>query len=120
MKLIVPRLLHLLILLTVFATAPVMAAAQSEKPATAPAAPLRNDPLHVFSQSVQALTEIVTKSVVQIVATGYGFANDKESSTCISRRKLSGQVNPYLGYIANAHVGGDAEWSTAGTGDARR
>ena len=112
MKLIVSHLPHLLILLTVFATAPVMAVAQSEKPATAPAAPLRNDPLHVFSQSVQALTEIVTKSVVQIVATGYGFANnanDKESnSTALFEPQEaigSGVILTSDGYIVtNAHV----------------
>jgi len=55
---------------------------QTEQP-TPPAAAarlLRSDPLHVFSQSVQELSNTVTKSVVQIQTLGYGLSSDTTSS----------------------------------------
>jgi serine protease Do len=69
-----------LFLLTLLRVQTVLA--QTETPASAPgaAAALRGDPLHVFSESVQSLTAKVTRSVVQIVATGYGLKTDKQAS----------------------------------------
>ena len=70
---------------------------------------LRTDPLHVFSQSVQALTAKVTKSVVQIVATGYGFSSEKQSNdTALFEPQEAigaGVILSPDGYIVtNAHV----------------
>src|SRR5271169_307686 len=63
-------------------TAPVFCGAQTEQPTrTAEAAKaLRNDPLHVFSESVQALSSEVTKSVVQVLTSGFALSNDKEKT----------------------------------------
>jgi serine protease Do len=36
---------------------------------------LKNDPLHVFSQSVQGLSSTVTKSVVQVLTVGFGLSS---------------------------------------------
>jgi len=111
MKLISSRSLVLTSSLVALALTPAATVAQAEKPsqpaASAPA--LRNDPLHIFSQSVQALTATVTKSVVQIVATGYGFSSGKESSdTALFEPQEaigSGVILSPDGYIVtNAHV----------------
>ncbi len=56
--------------------------AQTASPA-APPAPVQlihNDPLHLFSQSVQELSSAVTKSVVQVVTVGYGLSTDSNDS----------------------------------------
>ncbi len=85
--------------------------AQAPKPAlpVSQAGAVPTDPLHVFSQSVQALTAKVTKSVVQIVATGYGFGSEKQSSdTALFEPQEAigaGVVLTPDGYIVtNAHV----------------
>jgi serine protease Do len=84
---------------------------QTEKPAQPANQPgaWRSDPLHVFSESIQSLTAKVTKSVVQIVATGYGFTTEKQSSdTALFEPQEAigaGVILSVDGYIVtNAHV----------------
>src|SRR5271165_4600801 len=82
--------------------------AQTEKPAEATRV-LRGDPLHVFSESIQALTAKVTRSVVQIVATGYGLKSEKEAAgTALFEPQEAigaGVILSADGYIVtNAHV----------------
>jgi serine protease Do len=85
--------------------------AQTEKPAqqVPTATPLRADPLHLFSESIQELTAKVTKSVVQIVATGYGLKSEsKASDTALFEPQEAigaGVILSADGYIVtNAHV----------------
>ena len=56
--------------------------AQTEKPTRSAEAAklLKSDPLHVFSQSVQQLSSQVTKSVVQVLTTGFGLSSDDDKS----------------------------------------
>ncbi|MGO9515969.1 MAG: trypsin-like peptidase domain-containing protein [Candidatus Korobacteraceae bacterium] len=70
------------ILAAALTAAPVFCAAQTEQPTrTAEAAKaLKNDPLHVFSESVQALSADVTKSVVQVLTSGFALSNDKDKT----------------------------------------
>src|SRR5271167_1412016 len=70
------------ILIAALMTAPVFCGAQTEQPTrTAEAAKaLKSDPLHVFSESVQALSASVTKSVVQVLTSGFALSNDKEKT----------------------------------------
>lgn len=70
---------------------------------------MRGDPLHIFSQSVQALTARVSRSVVQIVATGYGLKSDKQGGgTALFEPQEAigaGVILSEDGYIVtNAHV----------------
>jgi serine protease Do len=60
----------------------VFCAAQTEQPTRSAESvkALRNDPLHVFSQSVQALSADVTKSVVQVLTSGYALSSDKDKT----------------------------------------
>jgi serine protease Do len=62
--------------------APFPCSAQTERPASSAEATkaLRNDPLHIFSESVQALSADVTKSVVQVLTSGYGLSSDKDKA----------------------------------------
>ena len=72
----------LAILLVATTIAPIRASAQTEEP-TRPAdaaKPLKSDPLHVFSQSVQALSASVTKSVVQVLTSGYALSNENQQT----------------------------------------
>jgi serine protease Do len=69
----------------------------------------RRDPLHIFSDSIQDLAARVTKSVVQIVATGYGLKSDKPASdTALFEPQEAvgaGVILSVDGYIVtNAHV----------------
>jgi serine protease Do len=60
----------------------VPVSAQTEQPtrASEAAKALKSDPLHVFSQSVQALSSEVTKSVVQVVTAGFGLSDKNEKA----------------------------------------
>src|SRR5215471_7468097 len=109
-----PVFLRLLLLITVLATlasgSPTLFG-QTEKPSQPAVQPggWRGDPLHVFSESIQSLTAKVTKSVVQIVATGYGLATEKQSSdTALFEPQEAigaGVILSANGYIVtNAHV----------------
>jgi len=111
MKPISSRFLSIAIWLIVLEFVPAATFAQTEKPAqtATSAGAWRSDPLHVFSESIQALTEKVTKSVVQIVATGYGFSTEKQSTdTALFEPQEAigaGVILTPDGYIVtNAHV----------------
>ncbi len=63
------------------AVTPIYGAAQTEQPARSDAAKaLKSDPLHVFSESVQVLSGRVTKSVVQILTSGYTLSGENEKT----------------------------------------
>jgi serine protease Do len=70
------------LLLAALATAPVFCSAQTEQPTRSAEAAkaLKNDPLHVFSESVQALSAEVTKSVVQVLTSGFALSSDKQKT----------------------------------------
>jgi serine protease Do len=93
------------------AIVPVASFGQTETaaPPPTPAGALRGDPLHLFSESIQALTAKVTKSVVQISATGYGLKSEKQASdTALFEPQEAigaGVILSAEGYIVtNAHV----------------
>jgi serine protease Do len=58
----------------------VQAQTSQSAPSPAPTVLLRGDPLHEFSQSVQKLSSVVTKSVVQVLTVGYGLSTDSTDS----------------------------------------
>ena len=105
------RFVILAILMADLVMVSVGAVAQTETPVPAQsrAAVLRGDPLHLFSESVQELTAKVTKSVVQIVATGYGLKSEKQANdTALFEPQEAigaGVILSADGYIVtNAHV----------------
>ncbi len=70
---------------------------------------MKSDPLHVFSESVQQLSSTVTKSVVQILTTGFGLTTDEQKDDTAyleaQRGVGAGAILSSDGYIVtNAHV----------------
>jgi serine protease Do len=91
--------------------APVFCAAQTEQPThSADAAKLlKTDPLHVFSQSVQQLSNAVTKSVVQVLTIGFGLTTDenKDDTAYLEAQRGVGAgviLSPDGYIVTNAHV----------------
>ena len=110
MKPVVLRFIVVPVLLAALA-APSPALAQTENSAqkSASAGTIRRDPLHQFSESIQELTAKVTRSVVQIVATGYGLKAEKQASDTAMFEPQeaigAGIILSADGYIVtNAHV----------------
>src|SRR5580704_13027173 len=73
------------------------------------------DALHQLNDSIEALVERVSPSVVQIMVTGYGAAADgdrKQTTDVIGRRQAVGSgviVDPEGYIVTNAHVVNGAE-----------
>src|SRR5271165_2807655 len=74
------RLLAIVVVAT--AIVPIYSAAQTEQPTRSAEAAkvLKNNPLHVISESVQALTASVTKSVVQVLTSGYALSGENQKT----------------------------------------
>src|ERR1700759_5111225 len=90
---------------------PLPAVAQTEEPTRSAESvqALKADPLHVFSESVQQLSGLVTKSVVQVLTTGFGLSSEseeKDTAFLEAQRGIgAGVVLSPDGYIRNkSHV----------------
>src|SRR5271157_1904623 len=101
----------LAILFIALTIVPIYCAAQTEQPTrSADAAKLlKNDPLHIFSESVQALTATVTKSVVQVLTSGYALSteNQKTDTAYLAPERGIGAgvvLSPDGLIVTNAHV----------------
>jgi serine protease Do len=99
--------------------APLLGAACLLSPGTAAGQAARNarspDALHQLNDSIEALVQRVSPSVVQILVTGYGSAEDgnrKQTTDVIGRRQAVGSgviVDPEGYIVTNAHVVNGAE-----------
>jgi serine protease Do len=65
------------------------------------------DPLREFSGTLQALSSRVTRSVVQVFASGYGLSEERDNPSTITRQRASGSgvvVSADGFIITNGHV----------------
>ena len=81
----------------------------SQPPAQPPAQPKKADSLREFSESLQHLSQRVSRSLVQVFATGYSLGDETEGSrsAVVTRQKAtgSGVILSADGYIVtNRHV----------------
>ena len=90
---------------------PISCPAQTEQPTRSAEAAklLKSDPLHVFSESVQQLSSQVTKSVVQVLPTGFGLSSedDKTETAYLEPERGIGAgvlLSPDGLIVTNAHV----------------
>jgi serine protease Do len=73
---------HLCTMFLLLLAVPGLSMAQTEQPTRSAesAKLLKSDPLHVFSESVQQLSGMVTKSVVQVLTVGFGLTSTGEKT----------------------------------------
>jgi serine protease Do len=95
-----------IVLLALFLPTIVAAQTGTAKPAESEH---RSDPLHLFNDSVQSLTEHVSGSVVQVLTSGYGLTESSRTNTAAvlspEHGTGAGVVLTPDGYImTNAHV----------------
>jgi serine protease Do len=98
-----------LLLLVLLSTAFALAQSEPAPQSAGSKLSLKTDPLHVFSQSVQELSSVVTRSVVQVLTVGYGLSSesDKTDTAYLTPQRGigAGVVLTPDGYIiTNAHV----------------
>ncbi len=97
------------LLAAAYLVSPGPAAGQAARSARSP------DALHQLNDSIEALVQRVSPSVVQILVTGYGSADDgdrKQTTDVIGRRQAVGSgviVDPEGYIVTNAHVVNGAE-----------
>ena len=104
-------LARLVVLVVLTLITPWSCLAQTEQPTLSAdsAKLLKSDPLHVFSESVQQLSNTVTKSVVQVLTTGFGLTTQGEKTDTAfleAQRGIGAGVilSPDGLIVTNAHV----------------